>query len=175
MPNLAATDSTLTALGKTIASSFEYFDGTNGGDWTSFSPADTFVGQRLEDIKYENDFYGLLNWKQGLKSSEVTGTEKVGDEEVYVVVLRPEKASEVTYYISAKTFLPLKKKSIVVSSTSSQKFPFTSTMSDYRAVDGVMIPFKTTSMNPGMGAVVVYAKEVKNNVTIDNKVFKAKK
>jgi CubicO group peptidase (beta-lactamase class C family) len=174
-PNLAAADSTLTALGKTIATSYEYFDGTTGGDWTSFSPADTFTGQRLEDVKYENDFYGLLNWKQGLKSSEITGTEKVGDEETYVVVLRPEKASEVTYYVSTKTFLPLKKKSLIVSSTSSQKTPITTTMSDYRPVDGVMLPFKTVSTNPGMGNVVTYVKEVKSNVTIDDKMFKAKK
>lgn len=174
-PNLSATDTTLTALGKTIATSFDYFDGTTAGDWTSFSPADTYTGQRLEDIKYENDFYGLLNWKQGLKSSEITGTEKVGDEETYVVVLRPEKASEVTYYISTKSFLPLRKKSIIVSSTTNQKIPAVSTMSDYRAVDGVMLPHKTVSINPGMGNIVTYVKEVKNNVAIDDKVFKAKK
>jgi CubicO group peptidase (beta-lactamase class C family) len=174
-PNLSATDSTITALGKPIATSFEYFDGTSGGDWTSFSPAETFTGQRLEDVKYENDFYGLANWKSGLKSSEVTGMEKIGDEEVYVVRLQPEKASEVTYYISTKTFLPLKKKSLIVSSTSSQKFPLVSTMSDYRAVDGVMMPFKTVIVSPSMGNVVMYVKEVKNNVTIDDKMFKARK
>ena len=174
-PNLTATDSTITALGKTIATSFEYFDGTGGGDWTSFSPADTYTGQRLEDVKYDNDFYGLTNWKNGLKSSEVTGMDKVGDEEVYVVVLRPEKASEITYYISTKTFLPLKKKSVIVSSTSSQKFPLISTMSDYRAVEGVMMPFKIVTVSPSMGNIVTYVKEVKSNVTIDDKMFKARK
>ncbi|MDQ3131770.1 MAG: beta-lactamase family protein [Acidobacteriota bacterium] len=174
-PNLMATETTMTALGKPIATAFEYFDGAAGGDWASFSPADAYAGQRLEDVKYENDFYGLLNWKNGLKSSEITGTEKVGEEEVYVVVLRPEKATEATYYISSKTFLPLKKKSLIVSSTSSQKFPFISTMSDYRAIDGVMMPFKTVTVHPSMGDVVTYIKEVKSNVAIDNKMFKAKK
>ncbi|HEX8287728.1 MAG TPA: serine hydrolase [Pyrinomonadaceae bacterium] len=174
-PNLSATDSTLTALGKTIATSYDYFDGTTAGDWSSFSPADTFTGQRLEDIKYENDFYGLLNWKKGLKSSEITGTEKVGDEETYVVVLHPEKASEVTYYISTKTFLPLKKKSLIVSSTSSQKVPITTILSDYRSVDGLMMPFKSVAAHPGMGNIVTYVKDVKNNVAIDDKVFKARK
>jgi len=62
----------------------------------------------------------------------------------------------------------------VVSSTSPQKTPVSETYSDYRAVDGVMIPFKTTSMNPGMGAGVVYAKEIKHNVTIDDTAFKPK-
>ena len=172
--NMSATEITLTALGKSIADVRDYFDGSSGGETASFSPDDIYTGQRLEDVKYENDFYGLANWKTGLKKAEIKGTEKVGGEETYVVKLQPEKASEVTYYISTKTFLPVKKTSIIVSSTSSQKTPISETFSDYRPVDGVMIPFKTTSMNPGMGAVVIYAKEVKHNVAINDAVFKAK-
>ncbi len=173
--NMSAAEVTMTALGKNIATSFEYFDGTSGGEMVSFAPAETYTGQRLEDAKYESDFYGLLNWKNGLKSAEVTGTAKVGDEDVYVVKFTPEKASEYTYHISQKTFLPLKKISVTVSSTSSQKMPITQTFSDYRAVDGVMFPFKTVSVSPSMGDVVTYLKEVKHNVSIDDAKFKPKK
>lgn len=173
-PNLYANDSTFTALGKPIATAYEYFDGTAGGESTSFSPADTFTGQRLEDVKLENDFYGIVNWKTGLKSAEVKGTEKFGDEEVYVVVFRPEKASEYTYFISTKTFLPLKRTGVIVSSTSSIKLPITQTFSDYRAVDGVRIPYKTISSTPSMGDVVNYVKEFKNNVPVDDARFKPK-
>lgn len=173
-PNLTASDTTMTALGKTIATSFEYFDGTNGGEVISFAPAETYSGQRLEDVKYENDFYGLLNWKNDLKSAEVTGTAKVGDEDTYVVAVRPAKASEYTVYISQKSFLPLKRSGVIVSSTSSQKLPVSSVYSDYRAVDGVMIPFKTVSESPSMGNVVTYLKEVKHNVAIDDAKFKPK-
>ncbi|HEY0048015.1 MAG TPA: serine hydrolase [Pyrinomonadaceae bacterium] len=173
-PNLFASDTTFTALGKPIATAYEYFDGTRGGDVTSFSPADTLTGQRLEDVKVENDFYGLLNWKSGLKSAEVARIDKLGDEEVYVVVIRPEKASEYTYFISTKTFLPLKKSGVIVSSTSSVKLPMSQTFSDYRAVDGVMIPYKTVTSTPTMGDVVSYVREVKHNVSIDDAKFKPK-
>lgn len=173
-PNLLANDTTFTALGKPIATAYEYFDGTRGGDVTSFSPADTLTGQRLEDVKVENDFYGLLNWKSGLKSAEVARIDKLGDEEVYVVVIRPEKASEYTYFISTKTFLPLKKSGVIVSSTSSVKLPMSQTFSDYRAVDGVMIPYKTVTSTPSMGDVVSYVREVKHNVSIDDAKFKPK-
>ena len=172
--NMSAAEINLTALGKPIAEIRDYFDGTSGGETTTFSPEDIYTGQRLEDVKYESDFYGLANWKTELKKAEIRGTEKVGDEETYVVKIQPEKASEVTYFISTKTFLPVKKTSIIVSSTSAQKTPISEIFSDYRAVDGVMIPHKTTSMNPGMGAVVIYAKEVKHNVAIDDATFKAK-
>ena len=171
-PNLAATEMTFTALGKPIGTDFDYFDGSGGGDIISFAPAEIYTGQRLEDVKYTHDFYGLLDWKNNLKSSEIRGVEKVGDEDAYVVVLRPEKASEVTYYVSQKSFLPMKQKTLIVSSTSSEKTPQTAVFSDYRAVDGVMIPFKTVSSNTSMGNVVTYIKEVKHNVTIDDKAFK---
>ena len=171
-PNSAATEMTFTALGKPIGTDFDYFDGSGGGDIISFAPAEIYTGQRLEDVKYTHDFYGLLDWKNNLKSSEIRGVEKVGDEDAYVVVLRPEKASEVTYYVSQKSFLPMKQKTLIVSSTSSEKTPQTAVFSDYRAVDGVMIPFKTVSSNTSMGNVVTYIKEVKHNVTIDDKAFK---
>jgi hypothetical protein len=171
-PNIFATETTFTALGKPIASAFEYFDGTSGGDVTTFSPADTLTGQRLEDVKIENDLYGILNWKNALKSAEVSRIDKVGGEEAYVVVIRPEKANEYTYFISTKTFLPLKKSSVIVSSTSSTKLPTSQTFSDYRAVDGVMIPYKIVSNSPSMGDIVAYVKEVKHNVTIDDAKFK---
>lgn len=170
-PNLSATETTLTALGKPIATAFDYFDGTNGGENISFAPAEIYTGQKLEDAKYDNDFYGLLDWKKNLKSAEIRGTEKVGDEDAYVVVFRPETASEFTYFISQKTFLPLKKNVVIASSTSSQKTPQTYLFSDYRAVDRVMLPFKTASSSAETGSVVTYLKEVKHNLKIDDKVF----
>jgi CubicO group peptidase (beta-lactamase class C family) len=173
-PNLSATEAVITAFGKNIATIFEYFDGTNGGESISFAPAETYTGQRLEDVKYENDFYGLLDWNKNLKSAEVKATEKVGEEECYVVEFQPEKASRFTYYISTKTFLPLKKNSVVTSSTSDVKTPITETFSDYRQVDGVLIPFKTVNSNPSMGDIVTIIKEVKHNVQIADTMFRSK-
>lgn len=175
-PNLSAGNTTFTALGKPIATAFGYFDGTTGGEILSFLPPDIVTGgKRIEDLKIENDFYGLLNWKNNLKSSEITGMEKVGDEEAYVVVLHPEKASEYTYFISTKTFLPLKKINMVVVGASGAGVHVAQTFSDYRAIDGVMIPFKSLNDSPMLGAVITIVKEVKHNVEIADSVFKPKK
>jgi hypothetical protein len=171
-PNMSATDTTITALGKKIATIEEFFDGTGGGEKSSFSRNETYTGQRLEDVRFGADFYKLLDWKKDVKSAEVTGIQKVGDEEAYIVKVQPEKASPITYYISTKTFLPVKITSLIVSSTSPQKIPYSQTLSDYRNVDGVMIPFKTVSENPGMGEIVTYVKEVKHNGKIEDKKFK---
>ncbi|HEY0428867.1 MAG TPA: serine hydrolase [Pyrinomonadaceae bacterium] len=173
-PNLFVTDTTFTALGKPIATDFEYFDGTSGGEVLSFSPAEAYTGKRLEDIKLENDFYGILDWKNGIKSAEVKGIEKVGDEDAYIIVFQPENASEYTYFVSTKTFLPLKRTGIIVSSTSSVKQAITQIFSDYRPVDGVLLPFKTTVISPSMGDVVTYIKEVKQNVALADSMFRPK-
>ena len=92
------------AFGKEIATINEYFDGTKGGEATSFSGSETYTGQTLEDAKFNSDFYGFLNWKDKVKKAEIVKLDKVDDEEVYVVSLEPEKASAITYYISTKTF-----------------------------------------------------------------------
>ena len=171
-PNSSFSKTEITASGKSIATIDEYFDGTSGGEKTTFSEPETYTGQRLEDAKYGASFYSILDWQKDNAKAEVTGMQKVGDEETYVVKIKPEKANAVTYFISAKTFLPVKQTSIIVSSTSAQKTPYSTTLSDYRSVDGVMIPFKTISENPGMGETVTYIKSVKHNVKIDDKEFK---
>jgi CubicO group peptidase (beta-lactamase class C family) len=170
-PNMAANEMIVTAGGKQIATIEDYFDGANGFQKTSFSPPDTMTGERLEDSKISSDFYGLANWKKNFKEAKIEGTEKVGGEEAYKVVFKPEKGNAVTYFISTKTFLPLKRNSVVASSTSQQKIPQSLTFEDYREVDGVKLPFKSISSNPGMGDIVIYVKEVKHNVKIDDKRF----
>lgn len=173
-PNLVVSDSTLTAVGKPIATMHEYFDGTNGGEQISFAPAEKYTGKQLENTRIASDFYGLLNWKKDLKKADFIRTEKVGEEDCYVVSIEPEKASERRYWISTKTFLPVKTVTLSVSSTTQQTTPIVSLMSDYRAVDGVLMPFKTVSTNPGMGDIVSIVKEVKTNVAIDDKQFAPK-
>jgi CubicO group peptidase (beta-lactamase class C family) len=174
-PNSASSDTTVTAFGKSIATIHGYFDGSNGGTDLSFAPATTLSGKGLENAKLSADFYDFANWKVGLKKSEVKGTEKVGDEECYVVLLEPEKASEIKYWISTKTFLPLKSLTLEVDSTSSQTTPVIQVFSDYRPVDGVKIPFKTVVTDQGMGDIVQIVTQVKQNVKVDDKMFKPKK
>lgn len=173
-PNKSAQEATMFASGKTIATLFEYFDGANGGEEISFAPAERYSGKQLEDARIGANFYGLLDWKTLYKTAEFKGAGKVGDEDVYVVVFAPEKANKDTIYFSQKTFLPLKLESVSSSSTSSNSTPYSETYSDYRTVDGVMIPFKTVNSNAGNGDLILTVKEVKHNAAIDDKTFKPK-
>lgn len=175
LPNKSASETTMTAVGKTIAKGWDFFDGTNGESAYTFMPVSKLTGKGLEDAKLNSDFLSLLNWKTNYKTVEFKGTEKVGDEECYVIEFTPEKGTKVTELYSTKTFYLLKRRGVSVSGTSENSQPYTITFSDYREVDGIMLPFKSINSTPGMGDIVSIVKSVKHNVAIDDKIFAPKK
>jgi hypothetical protein len=174
-PNRSAAETSFTALGKPIASEWEFFDGSNGSDLVSFEPEDKYSGKRLEDVRIGSDIYAPLDWKTNFKKVSITGFGKVGDEDAYVVTFEPEKGTAFTEYYSTKTFLLLKRDGVTPFSTSAQQIPYSITFSDYRDVDGVKLPFKTVNNNIANGSVVTTVKSVKHNVPIDDKIFGPKK
>lgn len=171
-PNLLASDMTLTALGKKLGTVVTYFDGNAGGEMMSFAPEEVYSGKRLEDIKAGSDFYDVLNWKSNYKTLTVKRIGKVGDEDAYVLEKRSDKGSPVIDYISTKSFLLLRRDSVIVSETAGFELPQTQSFSDYRNVDGVMIPFKSVSSNIAQGETVIQITDVKWNVDIPDSVFK---
>jgi hypothetical protein len=171
-PNLAGSDMTFTALGKKVAQVVTFFDGNGGGEVMSFGPPDTYSGKRLDDIRNGADFYDVLNWKTNYKTITVKRIAKVGDEDAYVVEKRPEKGTLVTDYVSTKSFMLLKRDSLVVVETAGFELPQTQTFSDYRNVDGVMVAFKSTSSNVANGDITMRVLDVKFNLDIPDTVFK---
>ena len=174
-PNKSAGETTFTALGKTIATEWEYFDGENGSELVSFAPLEKYTGKRLDDIRLAADFYSPLHWKTNFKKVDITGVAKVGDEEAFVVVFEPEKGTNFTEYYSTTSFLLLKREGIITSSTSSQQIPYTIVYSDYRDVDGIKLPFKSVNSNIANGDIVTLVRTVKQNVPIDEKTFAPRK
>lgn len=170
-PNKTAAETTFTALNKTIADEWEFFDGEKGADMISFAPTEKYTGKRLEDVRINADFYGPLDWKTNYQKIEITGTAKVGDEDAIVVTFEPAKGTKITDYYSTKTFLLLKREGVVSSSTSDQQIPYTILYSDYREVDGVKIPFKTENNNIANGNIVATIKSIKFDVPVDDKMF----
>ena len=173
-PNKSATETTFIALGKTIATGWEYFDGTGGAEAYTFSPAEKFEGKRLDDLRLFNDFYAGIDWTTPYKKVEVTGTTKVNGEEAYIVAFEPKAGTPFKQYYSTTSFLLLRHDGSVASSTNSQVIPFTIHYSDYREIDGIKLPFKSVNNNPGNGDIISITKSVKHNVAVDDKVFAPK-
>ncbi len=173
-PNMFSSTTKLMALGKKVGVMREYFDGSAGGSETDFSPPSPYRGKLVDDARISASFHQELEWKILFKSVVIKGVSKVGDEEVYVVVKTPEKGNPVTDYISTKTFLLVKRDRMVSLFGDEGAAIVGQTFSDYRSVEGVMIPFKIVAQNPGLGSVITRVKEIKFNVTVPDAEFKAK-
>lgn len=174
-PNRSASQTTFTALGKEIATGWEYFDGTSGEGWFSFSPTERYTGKRLDDVRLSSDFYAPLDWTTNYKKVEVTGTGKAAGQDAYIVSFEPKAGTPFKQFYSTTTFLLLRHEGVIPSSTSSIQIPYTVTYSDYREVDGIKIAHKWETFSPSNGNVVVTLKSIKHNVPIDDKLFAAKK
>lgn len=171
-PNSAAQSLFFTALGKKIGMLREFFDGTSGGTETSFTPPDVKSASQIENARVQYDFYARPNWKTLYKSVAIKRMEAVGGEQSYVVVLTPERGNPITEYVSAKSFLVLKRETLVPGDDASNG-PTTEIYSDYRLVDGVMIPFKTIQQSLGLGEAVIQLKEARFDVALPDALFRA--
>jgi hypothetical protein len=138
----------------------------------TFGPEEIHTGKRLEDIKLSSDFYDVLHWKKNYPTITVKRVAKVGDEDAYVIEKRSEKGTPVTDYVSVKTLLLLKRDSLIHSDTTGIDIPQTETFSDYRMVDGIMVPFKTVSSNIANGDIVLRLKDIKFDVEIPDSAFR---
>jgi hypothetical protein len=170
-PNLAASNMTFTALGKQVAQVVTFFDGNGGGELTSFGSPETYSGKRLDDIRTGSDVYDVANWKTNYKTITVKRIAKVGDEDAYVVEKKPEKGTVVTDYVSTKTFLLLKRESVIVSENVGIEIPHTQMFSDYRNVDGVMVAFTTMMNNIAQGDITLRVVDVKFDTSFPDTVF----
>lgn len=170
-PNLTFSESKITGIGKELATSRTFFNGVEGEEFYSFAPATKYTGKQLENARLGSDFYSLLNWKQNYPKTVLRAKGKLGDEEVYIIDMTPEKGTRVTAYYSAKTFLLLRENAVSVSGTREQEMPYTVIYEDYREVDGVMLPFKQTTSSVSNGDSIMRVISVKHNVPIDDKIF----
>lgn len=180
-PNKYLSKIILKSSNKTIGSGFEYFDGKRGGFNSIQIPSYAYTGVPLEDLKFRVDLYSFLDLNEKIEKAEILRKEKFAGEDVYVLSIKPKKANKVTYFISSKTFLVLKKDRVhhmlTTPASSPTKIHVSEIYEDYRNVDGVFLPFKTQSKynednEIKMADFTAYVKEIKHNVKIPNNKFR---
>ncbi|MGH9828848.1 MAG: hypothetical protein ACREDR_36980, partial [Blastocatellia bacterium] len=86
----------------------EGYDGKAGWHTDPQGGLVDLTGERLATARIQSQFNGDLKWKELYAKSEVTGKEKVGDRDCWVVKLTPAEGSPVTRYYDAETFLLVK-------------------------------------------------------------------
>lgn len=137
----------------------EVVQGTDGKAAWSEDPntgARLLEGAEKADFLREATFNSELKWKELYENVEVTGKEDVDGTSCYVVVMTPEEGQPETSYFAVDSGLMVRTKTVQTSPLGDQAVEVT--VSDYREVDGIKIPFTTT--------IQVLQQEIK--MTFDN-------
>jgi hypothetical protein len=135
----------------------------NGANVRSLSPAEA-----LDATRRGNELFTVVKVKPS-ESMRVSGIQKVGEREAYVVESTTDARTE-RYYFDTQTGLLLRK--ITLNKTMLMPFPEQVDFEDYREVDGVKMPF--TIRYSGIDTYDSWVRtftEIKRNVTVDEKSF----
>jgi CubicO group peptidase (beta-lactamase class C family) len=129
------------------------FDGQRGWTDSTFSPFEELSGSRLKQLKYRHPLWLLQNWREVFDSVAIVRTDEVDGEKVYLLKLSAKGIPTRTLAVSAESGLVLREKTAEIAPGIGQ-VPVSLTYTDYRAVNGVMLPFKIVTKTQQTGEIV---------------------
>ena len=146
--------------------------GTNGTVVWELSPLQgpriVEGGERADELR-EARFNAPLYWREQYSKEEVVGTEKVGDDDCIKVEMTPKDGGHPeTLYFNRKSGLLVKQTG--TRATSMGDIPYENSFADYRNVDGVLQPFKTTEKAAGQNIELTIS-EMKFNADVPDSAF----
>jgi hypothetical protein len=146
------------------------YDGKAGWHSDPQTGLTDLTGDKLATVKMEAQFLGDLRFKELYPKSEVTGQEKVGGRDCWVLKLTSVEGKNSTRYYDAETFLLVKASE--TADTPQGPAEVETVLSDYKDIgNGAKLPYKAVLNIPGVGELVIIQKEIKYNVPIDDAKF----
>ena len=143
-------------------------DGTKVWETSTIGGERELSGEEKDTFLREADFYKELHWKEHYSKLECVGIEDVEGKPAYKLVLTPKSGKPITEYYDKASHLLVKETSTTASPMGDvlvEEFP-----TDYKTVDGVLIPHKVTQKVLTQ-EIVVTLKEIKHNVEIPADAF----
>lgn len=158
-PHLWAEDETWSAAGKRIGEVRVRSDGTVAGQETTFGQDAVYGGVERDRLLRRARLHGVTELKALYQSLGVRAGDAIGDEEVVVLAARAGDETDL-FYVSTRTFLVLK----------TEVGTEVSTFSDYRNVDGVVLPHAVQVQN-ALGETSLALRSIRFDLPIANEVF----
>ena len=146
------------------------FDGTSGYVLDSLQGNRDITGNQLENMKNNSFPHPFLTYKAMGTVVKMGAKEKDGAGEAYSLTIEGTTGSPIRQLIDAQSFLPTKSIITVNVPQLGQDVEQTAVVSDYKPVDGVMVPHKLVVSSSVQGFTVTFAK-IENNVAVDEKLF----
>lgn len=125
-------------------------------------------GPTLNQLRFSAEFNREIRFKELFTQLRVTGKEKVGDRETYLVEATPVYSDALKFYFDSETGLLIR---VLVEERSPLGSVWDQTdFSDYREMDGVKLPFLIRHVNMWERSITKIV-EVKHNVSISDAKF----
>lgn len=148
-------------------------DGQSGWSvipWSGTMDPQDMTPDELKAMKQQADFEGsLYNWKEKGHKLELRGKEDMDGTQVYNLKATLANGNVEIYYFDAESFVPIKVSSVMKiqgNETENESLP-----SNYKAVNGAMMPFAIENKYKGqtVSSVVIDTYEV--NKDVDDNLF----
>lgn len=125
-------------------------------------------GAELTWMKFEAEFHKELKVRERYPQMKALGTARLGERETYVIEATAAAREPETWYFDAESGLLLRVDLVIVSPQG--KGAVQVFYEDYRAVDGVKMPFAIRRVRPGFTWTYKFD-EIKLNTSIDDAKF----
>jgi CubicO group peptidase (beta-lactamase class C family) len=159
-PDRRTEEETWTAVGTPIGRVRVFFDGKRGGEETTFGQDEPYGDEENDRAGREAILHPMLDVAKTYTDIRLRGTERIDGEETYVLELKPSRGAPATWHVSRAT-------GRLLQTEGDGKI---TTFTDYRAVDGELVAYRTTTQEP-LGEVVVDVKQVRFNVDLPRGAF----
>jgi hypothetical protein len=131
------------------------------------------TGNQLQNMLNASFPTPFLRYEELGGRVEVAGKEKLGEKETIVLVYTPKAGSVSRFYFDAQTWLLMRSVGKVNVPEAGGEIEQTTGPSDYRGVDGVMVPFTIVMSNPRQ-SLTIRLQKVEHNKPIDEALFSRK-
>ncbi len=155
----------LSAMGAGKMTIDQRFDGTNGYASNSMQGETPVTSSQIDTQRNAIFPSPFLDYKERGTKIELTGKEKIGDKDAYVLLVTPAKGPASRLWVDATTYLPVKT-TTTVETAEVGTVEQTILLSDFRQVDGLTVPFKVVGSSAIQTFTVVVTK-VEHNVNVD--------
>jgi hypothetical protein len=146
------------------------FNGTSGYVLDTLQGNRDISGGQLEAMRNNLFPSPYLNYKEAGTTVELSGKEKLGDREAFLLILKPKSGPVARQYIDAESYLAVRSVMKVDVPQIGGELEQTTELLDYRDVEGVKVPFHIKNSSTVQTAEVVITK-VEHNTTLDQMQF----
>lgn len=159
----------LSSLGAGTVTVDQRFDGTSGIAIDSMRGNSDITGSQLENMRNTAFPSPLLTYKDRGAKVELSGHQKIGDRDTFVLVFTPKTGPVTRQFIDAESYLPVRS-IVALDAPEVGQIEQTTDFSDFRQVDGVKVPFAIKGSS-AVQNISVSVTKVEHNVTIDPTLF----